>query len=343
MKKYITGKIVILLAITLVAAVLSLGAGSVHLSVRDVCTALLSRFSFVDVPVDEATRTIVWDFRFGRTLLAGFAGASLAVAGALFQGLFRNPLADPFVIGASSGASLGAAIAIALRLTSPLPFLSPVPFAAFCGAVLAVSLAYLISGSGGDLPKSISLLLTGTALSSLFSAGVSLLLTIKERDLHQVFFWLLGGFGGRGFRELSMLLPAFVIGFILALIVSRPLDVLSSGDEAARSLGLDLKRVQFLVVLSASLLTAAAVSVSGIIGFVGLAAPHVARLIFGPEHRRLIPMSALVGACLLMAADDLARTVIAPIELPVGVITALLGAPFFLYLLRSKRKPLGDV
>lgn len=343
MRKYLTGKTVVLVLITIALLVISLGAGAVRLSVSEVVLSLLSRLPFLHLSADEAVRTIVWDFRLGRTLLAGFVGAALAVAGALFQGLFRNPLADPFVIGASSGASLGAAIAIALNFSFSNPFVSPVSIAAFLGAVAAVALAYLISASGGNLPKSVSLLLTGTALSSFFSAGLSFLLSVKDRDLHQVFFWLLGGFGGRGFRELLVLLPPCVLGFVLALLVARPLDVFSSGDEIARSLGLEVKKARFIVVFAASLLTASAVSVSGIIGFVGLVAPHVARLLFGPEHGRLIPLSAFVGACLLMIADDIARTVVAPVELPVGVITSLLGAPFFLYLLRTKRKNLGDM
>ena len=327
----------------LTVLVLSLGLGAVPISPPEVLKALGARLPWLRerVSTNSTTVTIIWDFRLARALLAAAVGAALAVSGAAFQGLFRNPLADPFVIGASSGAALGATIAIICKLNFSLGGFGPVQFAAFAGAVAAVVLVYLISQTGGSAPPAVALLLAGTALSSLFAAAVSLLMAIYTEDLHRIFFWLLGSFSGKSWPHLFSMLPYLFLSFILVGILVRPLDIMAFGEETARGMGLAVSRARLLIVVAASLATAAAVASSGIIGFVGLLAPHAARMIFGPIHRRLIPASALLGAILLVAADDLARTILAPVELPVGVLTALLGAPFFLYLLRVRQKSLG--
>lgn len=334
----LTGLLVIVL-------LLSLGLGAVRLSPAEVWAALASRTPWGETANGNAgrvTAVIVWDFRLARTLLAAAVGAALAVAGAAFQGLFRNPLADPFVIGASSGAALGATLAIVLNFTVTGGGFGPVPLAAFLGALVAVALVYFIAESGGSAPPAIALLLAGTALSALFSAAVSMLMALSQQRLHEVFFWLLGGLGGRSWPHLWAMLPYLALSLIALQALARPLDVLAFGEETAQSLGLEVRWARLLVVAAASLATAAAVASSGIIGFVGLIAPHAARLLFGPAHQRLLPASALLGALLLVLADDLARTVLAPLELPVGILTALLGAPFFLYLLRVRREALGD-
>ncbi|MEW5960874.1 MAG: iron ABC transporter permease [Chloroflexota bacterium] len=323
-----------LAALLLVAIFFSLGIGAVAISPAEVWAALQTPGS-----TSTAIQTIVLDFRLARALLVALTGAGLAGAGAAFQGLFRNPLADPFVIGASSGAALGATLAIILGWTVSWAGFGPVPLAAFGGALLAVGLAYSISELSGQV-TTLTLLLAGTALSSFFSAGVSLLMVLNDHDVAKVFFWLLGSFSGRSWSDLGVALPYVLIGLLGLELLARPLDMLAFGEETAQGLGVSVRQIRLLIVLAAALATAAAVASSGIIGFVGLIAPHIARLLWGPVHARLLPTSALLGALLLVLADTAARTVLAPVELPVGILTALLGAPFFLYLLRARREML---
>lgn len=327
---------IVLLALLLVVGIFaSLGIGAVSIPPTDVWAALNPKTS----GVSAATHTIVWDFRLARVLLAALTGGGLAGAGAAFQGLFRNPLADPFIIGASGGAALGATAAITLGWTAVWLGFGPVPLAAFGGALLAVAVAYTISELSGQ-SNILTLLLAGTALSSTFSAGVSLLMVLNDQSFVNAFFWLLGGFSGRSWDDLWLALPYIFIGLVGLNLLARPLDVLAFGEETAQGLGVAVQRVRLLIVLCATLVTAAAVASSGIIGFIGLIAPHMVRLIWGPVHARLIPASILLGALLLVLADTAARTLLAPIELPVGILTALLGAPFFLYLLGMRREAL---
>lgn len=308
------------------AATLSLGVGAVWLAPEQVARALLTPHSADAI---ASVVTIVWDLRLARVLLAALVGAGLAGSGAAFQGMFRTPLADPFVIGASGGAALGATLAILGKVSLGA---ATVPAAAFVGAMLAVMTVYgitLASGAG----SATALLLAGAALSTILSAVVSLLMLMNDRDLQEIFAWLLGGFSGRSWPHLAMSGPPILAGLAMLWLLARPLDALTSGEETARSLGLPLNVARGAIVAAASLVTAAAVAASGLIGFIGLAAPHIARLFCGSSHARLIPASALVGALLLLIADTAARTAIAPTELPVGVLTALLGGPFFLWML----------
>ncbi|HYN88199.1 MAG TPA: iron ABC transporter permease, partial [Ardenticatenaceae bacterium] len=216
----------------------------------------------------------------------------------------------------------------------------PVPLAAFVGALAAVALVYAVAEAGGHTPV-VALLLAGAAVSTFLSAVVSLLMLLNDRDLLEVFAWLAGGLGGRSWPHVRASAPYLLAGLFVLTLVARPLDALASGEETAQSLGLPLARARACVVAAATLVAAAAVAAGGIIGFVGLIAPHAARMLFGADHHRVIPASALLGGWLLLLADTGARTVLAPIELPVGVVTALLGGPFFLYLLRSRRQELG--
>jgi iron complex transport system permease protein len=290
--------------------------------------------------VDTTAVAIVWDLRLARVLLAALIGAGLASAGAAFQGLFRNPLADPFVVGASGGAALGATLAIVTNLNVRGAGLGPVPLAAFVGALLAVALVYGVAEVGGSTPVT-ALLLAGAALSTLLSAAVSTLLIMNDQPLYEVFAWLLGGLSGRSWSHLQASAPYLLVSLGWLWLLARPMDALACGEETAQSLGLSLHRTRGAIVAAASLTTAAAVATGGIIGFVGLIAPHIARLLFGGSHARLIPASALLGALLLLLADNLARTVVAPLELPVGIVTALLGGPFFLYLLKTRAGGVG--
>ncbi|HSG72466.1 MAG TPA: iron ABC transporter permease, partial [Planctomycetaceae bacterium] len=258
-----------------------------------------------------------------------------------YQGLFRNPLADPFVIGASSGAALGVAVAVVLGVqVSSVIGVSINSIAALLGSLGAVSLVYAIASLGRQVPV-LSLLLAGVTVSSFAGALVSLLMFLNDRELVAIFHWILGSLAGQGWTEIYSSVPLILIGLVGLWMFSRPLDALTFGDEAATALGLNLTRYRPAIVLAASLTTAAAVSAAGTIGFIGLIAPHVARFLVGARHAYVIPASALVGGILLVLADGLARTLAAPAELPVGVVTALLGSPFFLILLKTRQRELG--
>lgn len=327
--------VLILTGVLFAALVLSLGVGAVFIPPERVVRV------FIDSPntsIVASDVTIIRDLRLARVLLATLVGAGLGTAGAAFQALFRNPLADPFVIGASGGAALGATLAITLGLTWNMAGFGPIPLAAFVGSLLAVLVVYVIAnGSGGSI---IGLLLAGAALSTVLTSIVSLLMLVSDESMHQIFSWLMGGFGGRSWIHLWSSGPYLFLGFVLMWLLARPLDALACGDETALTIGLPLNYARGAVVAIATLVTAAAVSAAGIIGFVGLVAPHIARLLFGATHHRLIPTSALIGALLTLLADDVARTVLAPVELPVGIITSLVGGVFFLYLLKSRQREL---
>lgn len=281
----------------------------------------------------DALHTIVLNLRLPRLLLAALVGVCLALAGAIMQALLHNHLADPYVLGVSSGAALGAVAAMAFGTSLAMTVLG-VPLMAFIGAVVIVFVVYALAQRGGHVQTG-ALLLTGIAVGSLVSAVTSFLMMVMNEDLRTVLFWLLGGFSGRGWLELQIVAPAAIVGLVCSWLAVRPLNLLLLGDEAAASLGLNLQLARRLLLVLASLLTAAAVAVSGIIAFVGLVVPHVARLLVGPDHRVLVPVAALLGALLMVLSDMAARTLVAPTELPIGIITSALGCPFFLYLLRA--------
>jgi iron complex transport system permease protein len=319
-----------LTVLLLVGSLLSLGMGAVSISPSETLAALSGN------PVKASHPTILWDFRVARILLVILCGSALASAGAAFQGLFRNPLADPYIVGASGGAALGATLSVVVGKSGPS---LPIGAAGFLGALAAVLLVYAIA-EASNFGSVVSLLLAGAAMSTMLSAIVSLLLIMSDEVMHEIFSWLMGGFSGRSWSHLTQSSVAAFLGIAIILPMSRSLDALSAGESSAEALGLDLRRARLLIVIGASLATAAAVSASGIIGFVGLIAPHLARRLVGASHAVVIPASMLLGSILLLVADDLARTIAAPLELPVGVFTALLGGPFFLYLLRNGRQEL---
>lgn len=330
-------RMVLLLVVLLVAAAISLGMGAESIPASDVVSILLS-------PDDPSHRPahviIVWQSRMQRVLLAVLVGAGLGAAGAGYQGLFRNPLADPFVIGASSGAARGATVALTAGLAASWLGISTVSLFALFGALAAVAVVYAIASWGNQLPA-VGLLLAGAAVSSFVGALVALLMVLNDDQVMGVLAWLLGSLSGRGWAAVWASGPLITLGALGLWLLARPLDALTFGEESAAALGIPMSRLRAAVVVVASLATAAAVSAGGIIGFVGLLAPHAARLLVGPRHAWLIPASCLLGALLLLAADDVARTAAAPTELPVGIFTALLGGPFFLYLLRSRSARLG--
>ncbi len=320
-----------LLGIGLLASVAaSVALGSVSISPRSLLRALT--FSENASPVHLA---VLWDLRLPRAVLAALVGAALASAGVAFQALFRNALADPFVVGASSGAALGATLALTLGFSTGWAGLGPLPLAAFCGAIGAVLCALALAETGSNSSMA-SLLLAGTALSTMLSAIVSFLLLWANQPWFQAFNWLLGSFSGRDWSYVRLAAPYLAVCYVTLQLMSRPLDALTAGDDVARSLGLSVRTARLVIIAAATMAASVAVAFSGIIGFVGLIAPHIARLLFGASHRVLLPTSALLGAILLVWADLAARTLLAPVEVPIGIVTAFLGGPFFLYLLKAK-------
>lgn len=330
-------RLLILSVVLVIAAILSLGVGAVTISPGRILQLLLADRGN---SLASTEMTIIWELRLPRLLLACFVGAGLGTAGAGYQGLFRNPLADPFVIGASSGAALGATLAIVNGWQGSILGLACIPAASLIGSLGAVAIVYSVASVGRQIPI-LSLLLAGVAISSLLGAIVSLLMFLHEEKLMTIFGWLMGSLSGRGWATLWSTAPLILIGSSILWLRSRALDALTFGEESAASLGLSLSRLRRTIVLSASLITAASVAGGGIIGFVGLIAPHMARSLVGARHARVIPMSGILGALLLLLADDFARTIVAPAELPVGVVTALLGSPFFLFLLKTRQRELG--
>lgn len=283
--------------------------------------------------------TIILQIRLPRVLLAALVGLGLAISGAVMQGLFRNPMADPYIIGISSGAALGAALSITLGGLWGLGGFYSTPVMAFLGAIGASLLVYNIARVGGRVPVA-TLLLSGIAIASFLSALTSLIMYTAGESLHQIMFWVMGGLWGRSWRHILIAAPPILAGSTVLCLFSRDLNVMLLGDEEAYHLGVGVEKLKLILLGAASLVAGVAVSVSGVIGFVGLIVPHIMRILVGPDHRILLPSSALAGGAFLIWADALSRTVIAPTELPVGIVTALTGAPFFLYLLKKRRDSL---
>lgn len=323
----------------LVMIVLSAAIGPIAIPPIAVAKMLLNRLSFIRFPIDwPATfETILFQIRLPQTALIALTGISLGASGATYQGLFRNPLADPYIIGVASGAGLGAVLAMSVHWPSTLLGMVPIPAAAFLGAVITVGVVYWLARVGRTTPIT-TLILAGVAVSAFASAITSLLMLLSTEQLHRAIAWLLGGFALGGWEPVLAALPYLAVGLFTLVLLGRPLNVLQFGDEQAMQLGLNVERYKLFVVVASSLIAATAVSFSGIIGFVGLVVPHLARLLWGPDYRRLIPLAAIVGGAVLLAADIVARTILSPRELPVGIVTAILGAPFFLLLLRKAKQ-----
>ncbi len=321
-----------------VVAILASGIGSVFIPPLDVLTVIATKAPFLHVSYagPQSWDTIIWQLRLPRIAMAMMAGAALAISGATYQGLFRNPLADPYLIGVASGAGLGAAVV----LVTPVPLsyggISLLPVAAFVGGLAAAGLAYLITRRSHGLPLA-TLILAGVAIASLASAVTSFLMIRADPDVRPLLAWLLGGFSSAQWNQVYTILPYLIVGFLGMMAYGRVLNLFQLTEAEARQLGVNVERSKLVLIVLASLTTAAAVSMSGLIGFVGLVAPHAVRRVWGYDYRFLLPMSMLVGGAFLVLADLVARTVVSPSELPVGVVTAFCGAPFFLYLLQRGR------
>ena len=320
------------LAVALIAGV---ALGSVAISPGDTVAILVHRLTGIELSRtwSPATETIIWELRLPRVLTATVVGAGLAVAGTTFQGLLRNPLADPYVLGTASGAALGAAIAVLVPVRIVVLEFGLLHGLAFAGALLAVFAVYRLSRVTGMAPLT-GLVLTGYALGSLLAAGLALAMYLSGTALRQIFTYLLGGFEASSWVRLAGAAPLVILGSILIAVRARSLNALLLGEESAATLGVDVRRDRAILLALGSLITAASVAVAGLIGFVGLVAPHVVRLLVGPNARLVLPLSALFGAALMVYADVAARLLG---EIPVGVVTAVLGAPFFMFLLRRTR------
>jgi iron complex transport system permease protein len=323
------------LVLLVVALVAGIAAGSVAIAPGDTIGILANRLLGLGVPRTwpASAETIVMELRLPRVLTAMVVGAGLAVAGAAFQGLLRNPLADPYVLGTASGAALGAAVAVIIPVRTLVLEFGLLHALAFLGALGAVTVVYRLSRVGANAPMT-SLLLTGYAVSSLLAAGLAMAMYLSGTGLRQIFAYLLGGFEASSWMRLAVAAPLLAIASAGILLRGRTLNGLLLGEEAAAHLGVDVRRERAILLALASLATAAAVAVSGLIGFVGLVAPHVVRLLVGPNARLVVPLAALLGASLMVGADLVARLLG---EIPVGVVTAVIGAPFFLFLLRRAR------
>jgi iron complex transport system permease protein len=318
-----------------VALVLGVGFGSVSIDPADTVAIMAHRLLGLDIGREwsQATETIVMDLRLPRVLTAMLVGLALAVAGVTFQGLLRNPLADPYVLGTASGAALGAAIAVLIPVRFAILEFGLVQGLAFLGALLAIYTVYRLSRTTGLAPLT-SLLLTGYAVASLLAAGLTMAMYFSGAQLRQIFTYLLGSFDAASWVRLAGALPIVVFATVAILLRARSLNGLLLGEETAANLGVNVARERGILLGLASLATAAAVAISGLIGFVGLVVPHVVRLIVGPSARLVLPLSAIGGAALLAYADLVARMLG---EIPVGVVTAVIGAPFFLLVLRRAR------
>jgi len=322
-------------AVLLGAMLLATAVGPVNISVGDVVGTILAHLPFLDFhtatsPVDQA---IVWQLRLPRVVLAALVGAMLAAGGTSYQGVLRNSLADPFLLGVAAGAGLGATVAIVTGHGGGIVL----PASAFVGAVLAVGLTYLVATSGGGPATGYAILLAGVAIAAMLTAVQTYLQQRHTEEIRQIYNWILGSFSVASWSDVRLVLPYVVVSAVVLLAHRRVLDVLRVGGEEAGALGIHPERSRLIIVAAATLGTAAAVSVSGLIGFVGIIVPHAVRLAASASYRVVLPVSMVCGAAFLVLADLVARTIQAPTELPVGVVTAVTGAPFFLLVLRSRR------
>ncbi|HEY5901372.1 MAG TPA: iron ABC transporter permease [Anaerolineales bacterium] len=311
------------------AILLSLAVGSVFIPPDELWRVLRGQGT-------PTAAQILWAIRLPRTVLIALTGAALSGSGAAYQGLFRNPLADPFLIGVASGAGLGAVVAMSVHWPYSFWGLMAVPSASFLGALVTVFVVYSLARVGRTIPTT-NLILAGVAFSSFATSLTSFLMLRSTGELRRALGWLLGGASQAGWAAILAILPYLVIGLGILLVSGHALNLLQFGDDQAQQLGLNVTRAKTVILIASSLAAAAAVAFSGIIGFIGLVMPHIVRLWHGPDYRRLVPLSILLGAAALLAADVLARLLLAPQEIPVGIITALAGAPFFLWVLRRSK------
>ncbi len=325
-------------AFLLFALVVGVLVGPIDLGIGGVLESTAARLHLpgASSPLSPTEEAILWQIRVPRVVLAALVGGMLALAGATYQGVFRNPLADPYLLGVAAGAGLGATIAIAY-LPEGLRGQRALPVAAFVGGAVAVVLTYAVGRSAKRERDAATLVLAGVTVAAFFTAWQTFLQQQNAETLQQVYTWILGNIPSTGWSDVVLILPYVAVAAVVILALRRVVDILNLGDDEAASLGVDVRRVRLALVVSATLGTAAAVAVTGLIGFVGIIVPHAIRLLTGVGYRALLPLSVIVGAGFLVLADVIARTALSPAEIPLGVVTAFFGAPFFALVLRSAR------
>ncbi|EOD00742.1 FecCD family ABC transporter permease [Caldisalinibacter kiritimatiensis] len=340
-KVYISLLIIVLIALVLISTSL----GTVNIPVSNVAKILLSKIKLIGEEVDisdikKSDVFIILNLRLPRIILAGLVGAILSLVGASYQAIFKNPMAEPYVMGVSSGAAFGATIGIILRLNTGYWGFGFVSILAFAGALVTTIIVYNLARNGNRISTT-SILLAGIVMSSLLSSIISLMMIFNHDELGNIISWTLGSFNGANWKQIIVILIPSIIGLIVLTSLSREMNAIVVGEEDAQNIGINVERTKKLILVVSSFLAACAVSVSGIIGFVGLIVPHLFRLIFGADHRILLPVTLVGGAIFLVTCDTIARTALEGAEIPVGIITSIFGGPFFLYLLKkSKSKKL---
>ncbi len=286
---------------------------------------------------DDSLGLIIWELRIPRLIMAMLTGMTLACVGGSFQGILRNPLADPYILGVSAGAALGACSVIALQYITGLYLIPILPIFALVGAFISISLVYLLSRKKSHLPMT-DLLLAGVAVNFFFSAIITLLLAISRREIHSMVLWLMGDLSTASWQKVFLIVFPVFLGTMLLISSSLELNAMALGEEEALHLGVQTERLRLKIFFIGSVMIAIVVSFTGLIGFVGLVIPHIARLMVGPDHRIMLPVSALAGSIFLIICDTIARSIIAPTEIPIGAITALVGAPIFIHLLKRRNE-----
>jgi iron complex transport system permease protein len=320
-----------MIAVLMIASVASMFVGTVQVDFRSAVSFIFGGWLTGQNEVSSLDKTILFSIRLPRIILAGLVGASLSLAGAIFQALLRNPLADPYILGLSGGSAVGAIIGMTIGAAA-VPF--GVPATAFLGAIIAV---FIVFGIAGRNLQSNTILLAGVIVNAFFSAVILFFMAVSSKTyLQNIMFWLMGDLSSPSVKGLWILFSGLVTGFIIMFMEAKSLNLIAMGEDTAMQLGVNVRKAKGLLFIVASFLTAVAVSASGIIGFVGLIIPHMMRLAIGSDHRILLPACLFLGAAFLIVADAMARSVMAPVELPVGVITAFCGAPYFVYLLRRR-------
>jgi len=335
-----TRRVAVVTALTLVGLVVAVVGGLVigptSIGATRVVGDVMSRVGLGHSTLTSLQSTIIWQLRAPRMVLGLLAGSMLAVAGGTYQGVFRNPLADPYLLGVAAGAGLGATFAI-VQVRDGLSTPTWTPLLAFVGAIAAVTVTWLVGGRG-LYSNAATLILAGVAVSALLTSVQTYLQQSSLGSMTRVYIWLLGSLASASWSSVDLVAPYVAICIIVCVLAGRALDVMSVGEDESRSLGLPVRRVRLIVIIASSLGTAAIVSVAGLIGFVGIIVPHIVRLLVGTSYRRILPISVIFGAGFMVFADTIARTVLAPSELPLGVVTALVGAPVFVVILSLRRR-----
>ncbi|MGE5630670.1 MAG: FecCD family ABC transporter permease [Caulobacteraceae bacterium] len=334
----------VLLTAYIVLAIAATSMGTADITPYNVLTVILKSIpvvgKYMEGNVSGTHFLIVFMVRMPRIIMASLVGMGLAVVGASFQTLFKNPMADPYVLGVSSGAALGAALAIVIHMPSAIASLSLVTVFAFIGAIATTILVYSIAQVKGKV-TTVNLLLAGVAISFLMSAVISMIMVFNQEEINKIVFWMMGSFNASSWKNIFITAPVTLIGAVIIYFFYKDFNLLLTGEDSAKSLGVETEKLKKMIIIISSMIIAVSVSFSGIIGFVGFLVPHMARIIFGPNNKALIPFSSIMGAIYLLSADTIARTIASPAELPVGAVTALIGSPYFIYLLIKMKKRSG--